>query len=72
MLRGKLGELRRAVKEAGANLIACDDELLPRQERNLEQEIGLPVIDRRFKTIDFFVLFDVEALSSRARKLFFD
>lgn len=32
---------------------------------------GLPVIDRRFKTIDFFVLFDVEALSSRARKLFF-
>ena len=32
---------------------------------------GLPVIDRRFKTIDFFVLFDVEALSPRARKLFF-
>jgi putative hemolysin len=32
---------------------------------------GAPVIDRRFKTIDFFVLFDVEALSSRARKLFF-
>jgi putative hemolysin len=32
---------------------------------------GPPVIDRRFKTIDFFVLFDVEALSRRARKLFF-
>ena len=32
---------------------------------------GLPVIDRRFKTIDFFVLFDVEALSPRARRIFF-
>jgi putative hemolysin len=32
---------------------------------------GRPVIDRRFKTIDFFVLFDVEALSFRARRLFF-
>jgi len=32
---------------------------------------GPPVIDRRFKTIDFFVLFDVEALSARARRLFF-
>lgn len=32
---------------------------------------GRPVIDRRFKTIDFFVLFDVEALSDRARRLFF-
>jgi putative hemolysin len=32
---------------------------------------GPPVIDRRFKTIDFFVLFDVEALAPRARRLFF-
>lgn len=32
---------------------------------------GPPVIDRRFKTIDFFVLFDVDALSPRARRLFF-
>jgi len=32
---------------------------------------GLPILDRRFKTIDFFVLFDVEALSPRARRLFF-
>jgi len=33
--------------------------------------VGPPVIDREFKTIDFFVLFDVEALSERARRLFF-
>ena len=32
---------------------------------------GVPVVDRRFKTIDFFVLFDVEALSPRARRIFF-
>lgn len=32
---------------------------------------GRPVIDRRFKTLDFFVLFDVDALSPRARRLFF-
>ncbi len=32
---------------------------------------GPPVIDRRFKTIDFFILFDVDALSARARRIFF-
>ena len=32
---------------------------------------GPPVIDRRFKTIDFFVLFDVDALTARARRIFF-
>jgi putative hemolysin len=35
------------------------------------QVVGPPVIDRAFKTIDFCVLFDVEALSERARRLFF-
>ena len=32
---------------------------------------GPPVIDREFGTIDFFVLFDVEAMAPRARRLFF-
>lgn len=32
---------------------------------------GPPVLDREFGTIDFFVLFDVEALTPRARRLFF-
>jgi putative hemolysin len=32
---------------------------------------GPPVIDRRFKTIDFFILFDVDALTPRARRIFF-
>jgi putative hemolysin len=33
--------------------------------------VGPPVVDREFKTIDFFVLFDVEELAPRARRLFF-
>src|SRR5215210_642361 len=52
--KGKLTELKRAVKESGANLVACDDELLPRQERNLEEEIGVPVIDRTAIILDIF------------------
>ena len=32
---------------------------------------GPPVLDREFGTVDFFVLFDVEALAPRARRLFF-
>src|SRR5213592_3151484 len=52
--KGKLAELKHAVKDADANLIACDDELLPRQERNLEQEVGVPVIDRTAIILDIF------------------
>jgi GTPase len=52
--RGKLGELKAAIKESDANLIACDDELLPRQERNLEKELGVPVIDRTAVILDIF------------------
>jgi putative hemolysin len=33
--------------------------------------VGPPIIDREFKTIDFFVLFDVEALAPRAKRIFF-
>ena len=52
--RGKLAELKEQVKESGANLVACDDELLPRQERNLEQELDVPVIDRTAIILDIF------------------
>jgi GTP-binding protein HflX len=34
--------------------VAVDDELLPRQERNLEQEAGVPVIDRTAIILDIF------------------
>jgi len=52
--QGKLEELKQAVKDADANLVACDDELLPRQERNLEQAVGVPVIDRTAIILDIF------------------
>jgi GTP-binding protein HflX len=52
--KGKLAELKRAVAEADANLVACDDELLPRQERNLEEALGVPVIDRTAIILDIF------------------
>jgi GTP-binding protein HflX len=52
--KGKLAELKRAIAESDANLVACDDELLPRQERNLEQEVGVPVIDRTAIILDIF------------------
>jgi GTP-binding protein HflX len=34
--------------------VACDDELLPRQERNLEEAVGVPVIDRTAIILDIF------------------
>src|SRR5271166_4803436 len=51
---GKVEEAKAAAKACEANLIACDDELTPRQERNLEQEIGLPVVDRTTVILDIF------------------
>ena len=52
--RGKLDELKAAIKRSGANLVACDDELLPRQERNLEAALDVPVIDRTAIILDIF------------------
>ncbi len=52
--RGRLNELKQEIKEAGANLVACDDELAPRQERNLEAALGVPVIDRTAVILDIF------------------
>jgi GTP-binding protein HflX len=52
--RGKLDELKAAVKRHDANLVAADDELAPRQERNLEATLGVPVIDRTAVILDIF------------------
>src|SRR3954470_23500532 len=51
---GKVDELKPLLKAADANLVACDDELTPRQERNLEKELGLPVVDRTATILDIF------------------
>jgi GTPase len=52
--RGRLQELKAEIATAGANLVACDDELAPRQERNLEAALGVPVIDRTAVILDIF------------------
>ena len=44
----------RARAPSDANLVACDDELSPRQERNLESALGVPVIDRTAIILDIF------------------
>jgi GTP-binding protein HflX len=51
---GKLEELKDEIARSDANLVACDDELTPRQERNLEAALGLPVIDRTAIILDIF------------------
>jgi len=51
---GKLEEVKALATAADANVIACDDELTPRQERNLEQALGMPVVDRTVTILDIF------------------
>ena len=51
---GKLDELKAELARSDANLVACDDELSPRQERNLESALGVPVIDRTAIILDIF------------------
>lgn len=52
--KGKLEEVKEEVKRSGANLVACDDELATRQERNLEAALEVPVIDRTATILDIF------------------
>jgi GTPase len=51
---GKLEELKQDLGRSDANLVACDDELSPRQERTLETTLGVPVIDRTAIILDIF------------------
>src|ERR1051325_4191231 len=51
---GKLEELKEAIKACDANVVACDDELSPRQGRNREEALGTPVVDRTAIILDIF------------------
>ena len=51
---GKVAEAKQAAHERDANVIVCDDELSARQERNLEQTLGMPVVDRTTVILDIF------------------
>ena len=43
---GKLAELKEAVEKLGAKLVIFDDDISPAQQRNLENFLRVPVIDR--------------------------
>jgi GTP-binding protein HflX len=51
---GKVEELGALLEDADANVVVADDELTPRQQRNLEKELGVPVIDRTTVILDIF------------------
>ncbi len=51
---GKVDEVKALVKRLDANVVATDDELSPRQERNLEKELQIPVVDRTTVILDIF------------------
>ena len=52
--RGKVQEISLIRQEMSANIIVFDDELSPAQQRNLEQLLGIKVIDRPALILDIF------------------
>jgi GTP-binding protein HflX len=62
---GKVQEIAIAVQTVGASLVAFDQDLTPAQVRNLEQQIGVRVIDRTELILDIFA----QRARSRAGKL---
>jgi GTP-binding protein HflX len=51
---GKVSDLKAAIKASDANVAVADDELTPRQQRNLESELDVPVLDRTAVILDIF------------------
>ncbi|MBW3534985.1 MAG: GTPase HflX [Gemmatimonadetes bacterium] len=51
---GKAAELRDAVQETSANLVIMDEELTPAQGKNLEELLGVRVMDRSELILDIF------------------
>jgi len=51
---GKADEIRRTVRESGADLVIFDEELTPAQGKSLEDHIGVRVMDRSELILDIF------------------
>ncbi len=51
---GKVQELQAGQRELGYDVVIFDDELLPRQQRNLEEELDVKVVDRTALILDIF------------------
>ena len=51
---GKLEELAEVVKLAHSGCVICDDSLTPTQARNIENKVGVPVMDRSELILQIF------------------
>ena len=52
--KGKVEEISIAIQNTDASLLILDDELTPSQQHNLEQFLGIKVIDRTALILDIF------------------
>jgi GTP-binding protein HflX len=52
--KGKLQELHDLVEQADADVVVFDNDLSPAQARNLEQSLGVKVLDRSEVILDIF------------------
>src|SRR2546426_7749407 len=52
--RGKAGEIGREVARLRADIVVCDDELKPSQQRTLEEITSVAVVDRSAVILDIF------------------
>lgn len=53
---GKVQEISGAVREIGADIVVIDEELSPVQNRNLEERLGVFVLDRTAVILDIFAM----------------
>jgi GTP-binding protein HflX len=54
--KGKMAQLHETVHRSGADAAIFDDELSPGQLRNLEERLGVKVVDRTALILDIFAL----------------
>ncbi|MGL4514696.1 MAG: GTPase HflX [Lacipirellulaceae bacterium] len=52
--KGKLAALKQMVEASEADVVVFDNDLAPSQTRNLEQELGVKVLDRTELILDIF------------------
>ncbi|MFH0799707.1 MAG: GTPase HflX [Pseudomonadota bacterium] len=54
--KGKVAELAETAAAVGADIVAVDGELSPVQNRNVEEELGVLVLDRTAVILDIFAM----------------
>jgi GTP-binding protein HflX len=59
--KGKLEELKRFYRQSGAEVLLVDDELMPAQQRTLENALQARVVDRTQLILDIFAQHAISA-----------